>query len=102
MKNQFTSGMNLKLNFLLNINFNCLEGLPESIGKLIELRSLGLRANELLSIPKSLGELVLLEELDMGGNKLRFWKDHDINSFLLSLGSLANLRSFQLDINPYQ
>lgn len=49
---------------------NELEQLPEELGDLLDLRTLGVSSNKLVSLPASLGQLALLEHLFANGNRL--------------------------------
>lgn len=84
----------------LNVNFNCLQTVPSSIGHAMNLRHLLMRGNEITLMPSQLSMLAALETLDLGGNKLRFWKPESIDVFLQSLGSLNKLRYLRFDTNP--
>jgi len=47
---------------------NGLQGLPDSIGLLKELRVLTLKSNQIKDIPGTIGDLMLLERLDISEN----------------------------------
>ncbi|MBA3923762.1 MAG: hypothetical protein H0X31_19535 [Nostocaceae cyanobacterium] len=52
------------------LNNNILESLPESIGNVLQLKSLDICSNKLTELPKNLGNLVQLESLDIMKNQL--------------------------------
>lgn len=68
--------------------------LPESIGKLKQLRLLDLSHNQLTTLPESLAQLVELESLSLGDNRFTSLPEH--------LGKLRKLRKFFIYDNPIQ
>lgn len=72
--------------FVYDISF-----LPESIGNLVNLRSLEVSHNELTSLPESIGNLINLTSLHFGTNKL--------TSLPESIGNLRNLMGLYVSDN---
>lgn len=56
---------------VLDLSFNKLRGLSESIGDLVNLTQLFLNGNRLSSLPASIKRLKKLQELDLSNNKLK-------------------------------
>lgn len=101
----------------LELHFNNLVGLPESVGHMKALKYLDLRNNRLRSLPSTIGMLSLLETLDVSRNfnnlctlpeslgnlvsltilDLSF---NQIRELPASLGQLQNLKKLILDQNP--
>ena len=75
----------------LNLSFNNLSNLPDSIGNLTNLKRLDLYSNKLRDLPDSLGNLVNLKELVLYSNELSSLPD--------SIGNLTNLRELNLNKN---
>jgi len=75
----------------LDLEFNNLTSLPESIGLLTNLERLDLSANELTELPKSIGKLTNLKELNLTGNKL--------DELPESFGQLTKLEKLRLSGN---
>ena len=75
----------------LNLNFQELKSLPESIGDISSLQNLFLQKNELTSLPNSFGNLKSLQTLALGENKL--------NSLPDSIGNLISLKEFNAPNN---
>ena len=75
----------------LNLNFNQLKTLPESIGDLANLVTLNLVSNRLQTLPKSIGGLTNLKTLNLFKNKLETLPD--------SIGGLTNLKTLNLNFN---
>ncbi len=59
----------------LNLYFNNLKLLPNSIGRLNELQYLYLENNELITLPKSIGNLKNLKFLDLSYNCIKYLPD---------------------------
>lgn len=51
------------------MNETYLEFLPANFGRLVNLRIVELRSNNLISLPKSMQRLTSLQRLDIGGNE---------------------------------
>lgn len=51
------------------MNETYLEFLPANFGRLVNLRILEVRLNNLITLPKSMVRLVSLQRLDIGGNE---------------------------------
>ena len=68
----------------LDLRFNKLVSLPESIGNLSNLRELDLRANDLINLPESIGNLSSLREIDLRFNKLVSLPESISNLFRLT------------------
>lgn len=110
-------GWKLKNLRKLELHFNNLVGLAESVGHLTALQHLDLRNNRLCSLPSTIGMLKQLETLDVSRNfnnlcslpaslgelvslsvlDLSF---NQIRELPASLGQLQNLKSLMLDQNP--
>jgi len=56
---------------VLNLGFNKLRELPDSIGNLENLAELGFNSNQLEMLPDSIGNLKKLTVLDLHGNKIK-------------------------------
>ena len=56
--------------YTLNLNSHKLTSLPESFGRLVNLRILYLYGNKLTSLPESFGQLRNLQTLKLGNNRL--------------------------------
>ncbi len=54
----------------LNLSFQDLTALPESVGQLTQLQYLHLTGNQLTTLPESIGRLKLLQRLYLSGNQL--------------------------------
>jgi len=54
----------------LDLSYNQLTELPETIGKLISLQELYLDSNQLIELPEAIGKLTALQELYLGCNQL--------------------------------
>lgn len=67
---------------------NELEELPDEVGDLLDLRTLGISSNKLVSLPASLGQLALLEFLFANGNRL-----HSLPAELAGLMNLKKVRT---------
>jgi Leucine-rich repeat (LRR) protein len=78
----------------LDLDHNQLTGtIPDSISKLVKLKSLDLSHNQLSGkIPPGLGELTQLTKLDLSNNNF----EGDVP---ISLGNLTNLKKLNLDSN---
>jgi hypothetical protein len=77
---------------IINFNENQLTTLPESFCSLTELTDLHLWQNQLTSLPESFGNLVQLNMLKIGNNQLTTLPDSIVN--------LTNLRTLDLSGNP--
>jgi leucine-rich repeat protein SHOC2 len=99
---------------ILDLRFNKLVSLPESIGNLSNLRELDLRANDLIKLPESIGNLSSLIEIDLRFNKLVSLPESICNLFRLttlnlhcnqlaklpeSIGKLCNLTALSTEEN---
>ena len=82
---------NLRIIWLINCN---LKKLPESIGNLTSLELLVLSNNNLISLPESIGNLRKLERLELQGNKIVQLPE--------SLGALKALKVLRLDDNKLE
>ena len=76
---------------ILNLNYNQLTSIPESIADLSSLEYLYLEWNQLSSIPESIGDLSNLTELYLSHNQL--------TSLPESIGDLSNLEYLSLNYN---
>ena len=76
---------------LLNLEYNNLTCLPDSIGFLVNLKQLDLSENKLTYLPDSIGNLVNLQRLDLSYNNLTCLPD--------SIGNLVNLQGLFLGEN---
>jgi Leucine-rich repeat (LRR) protein len=100
----------------LNLEFNLLESLPDSIGNLINLQNLTSKYGQLQSLPDSIGNLINLGILDLGYNQLSSLPDSignliNLQELLLfnnkfsslpdSIGNLINLQRLDLDNNKF-
>ncbi|MEM9274859.1 MAG: COR domain-containing protein, partial [Cyanobacteria bacterium P01_F01_bin.143] len=65
--------------------------LPESIGNLINLKTLNIENNKLISLPESIGNLITLNTLNLNCNKLA--------SLPKSIGNLNNLKTLNIEKN---
>ena len=77
---------------ILDLTINQIETLPESIGKLTQLQYLQLRDNQLTSLPKNIRKLTALTELNLEVNQL--------TELPASLGNLPNLKTIKISGNP--
>ncbi|WP_310484847.1 leucine-rich repeat domain-containing protein [Chamaesiphon sp. VAR_48_metabat_403] len=77
--------------FELNLEYNRLEILPDSIGKLNCLSAIDLNHNQLTSLPKDIGNLSSLTELNLAYNQL--------TSLPKSIGNFSSLTSLYLECN---
>ena len=75
----------------LNLSGMGLTELPESLGRLTQLRSLELSGNQLKELPESLGQLTQLQTLNLCNNQL--------TSLAESLGQLTQLQTLLLNGN---
>ncbi|ETL83031.1 hypothetical protein L917_16959 [Phytophthora nicotianae] len=76
----------------LDLSNNELEGcLPEQLGKLDQLRDLGLEGNKLTKLPEAIGGLVHLEVLRVENNQVR--------AFPTTIGRLRNLKTLSAHSN---
>ncbi len=82
---------NLKNLTRLYLRYNKLTELPDSIGNLKGLQELSLWSNKLSSIPESIGVITNLQELSLSNNKL--------SSLPESIGNLTNLQTLDLAMN---
>ncbi|ORX80790.1 L domain-like protein [Anaeromyces robustus] len=62
--------LNLKNLELLELNFNEIKAIPETINNLVNLKTINLNDNKIVNIPESLGDLKNLESLDLSYNKI--------------------------------
>ena len=99
---------------ILDLRFNKLVSLPESIGNLSSLRELDLRANDLINLPESIGNLSRLREIDLRFNQFVRLPESIGNLFRLttldlhcnqiaklpeSIGNLSSLTALSLEDN---
>ena len=75
----------------INLNFNLLKGLPESICDLIHLKQLKVGSNALEALPASIGRLTQLRVLSLHSNILFALPD--------SIGNLSNLTELNVSYN---
>jgi len=75
----------------LNLDFNDLQSLPDTIGKLQRLTALYLNRNQLQSLPATIGNLQTLTRLYLNFNQLQ--------SLPNTIGNLQNLKEFSLNFN---
>ncbi|MDR2815162.1 MAG: AAA family ATPase, partial [Proteiniphilum sp.] len=54
----------------LDVSYNKLPVLPESIGNLTSLETLNVRCNELMELPEAIGKLTMLNTLDISYNRI--------------------------------
>jgi Leucine-rich repeat (LRR) protein len=78
----------------LNLAHNKLTSLPESIGDLKRLKNLRLQGNELVSLPLNIVNLSNLEYFDISSNKLSYLPD-----FINLGGSLPKLKYLNIKYN---
>lgn len=83
----------LKMTWLTRMTFhgNGLETLPESIGFLVNLETLGVTSNKLVELPGAIGNLKSLTRLDLNHNS--------ITGLPKELANLTNLKACNLDFN---
>ncbi|GKU93307.1 hypothetical protein SLEP1_g6912 [Rubroshorea leprosula] len=72
----------------MDLSWNQLRSIPDSIGQLSKLESMDLLGNQLRSIPDSIRQLSKLESMDLSWNQLRSIPD--------SIGQLSKLKSMDL------
>jgi internalin A len=75
----------------LNLSNNGLTDLPASLGQLTDLQTVGLSENQLTALPESLGQLTQLRDLNLADNQLTALPE--------SLGQLTQLRELYLHGN---
>ncbi len=75
----------------LDLSFNQLESIPDSISKLTNLQDLNLESNQFRFLPESIGSLTNLKNLNLSFNNLTFLPE--------SIGSLTNLHTLNLSFN---
>ena len=82
----------------LNLSYNQLQTLPDSIGELSRLQKLNLNYNRLTSIPKQIGKLKSLEILNLGYDEnLNMSEDDNYCNCLTSLPSeIGDLESLNI------
>ncbi|KAI3856579.1 hypothetical protein MKW98_003029 [Papaver atlanticum] len=80
----------------LDVSFNELEAVPESLCPAATLVKLNVENNfdDLRSLPRSIGNLEMLEELDISNNRIRVLPD--------SFGMLSHLRVLRSEENPLE
>jgi len=98
----------------LNISYNKLTCIPDSIGKLQNLTQLDLKSNEIDCIPLQLFQLKQLQELDLSFNKIKVIPSkismlvnlvelklsrNKIQTIPPEIGKLKNLRKLHIDDN---
>jgi internalin A len=76
---------------VLDLSYEELTELPESLGQLTQLHTLYLRGNKLSALPERLGQLTRLQVLYLDSNQLSVLPE--------SLGQLTQLRTLRLDEN---
>ncbi|NER88741.1 MAG: leucine-rich repeat protein [Moorea sp. SIO3A2] len=86
-----TEVFNLPQLEVLNLSFNDLTTVPESIGNLTNLTQLNLTGNKLTTVPESIGNLTNLTQFNVTGNKLTTVPE--------SIGNLTNLTQLNLKYN---
>lgn len=80
----------------LDVSFNELESVPESLCLATTLVKLNLGNNfaDLQSLPRAIGNLEMLDELDISNNQIRVLPD--------SFAMLSNLQVLRVDQNPLE
>ncbi len=96
---------------------NCLETLPESIGRLVNLKKLSLSGNNLVNLPASFGKLKRLENLNLNSNqfemlpeifrelqslKMLFIESNKLTLLPESMGDLRSLEELNLISNQIE
>jgi hypothetical protein len=78
----------------LDVHFNELHGLPQSIGKLtnLEYLNIGSNFNDMTQLPETIGGLINLKELDLSNNQIR--------ALPYAFCKLEKLTKLNLDQNP--
>ncbi|CAH8591462.1 unnamed protein product [Schistosoma rodhaini] len=87
----FTGIETLKHLVELDLSYNQIGQLPDSIGELVSLEVLDLTSNRLEGLPNRIGELVRLVQLELESNQ--------ITSIPLNIGQLCQLQTLNLDVN---
>ncbi|CAH8517126.1 unnamed protein product [Schistosoma turkestanicum] len=87
----FTGIETLKYLVELDLSYNQIDHLPDSIGELVSLEVLDLTSNRLEALPNRIGELVRLVQLELESNQ--------ITSIPLNIGQLCQLQILNLDVN---
>jgi Leucine-rich repeat (LRR) protein len=80
----------------LNVSFNELESIPESLcfsTSLVKI-NVGNNFNDMRYLPRSIGNLEMLEELDISNNQIRILPD--------SFRMLTKLRILRVEENPLE
>ncbi|CAH8552415.1 unnamed protein product [Schistosoma mattheei] len=87
----FTGIETLKHLVELDLSYNQIGHLPDSIGELVSLEVLDLTSNRLEGLPNRIGELVRLVQLELESNQIK--------SIPLNIGQLCQLQTLNLDVN---
>ncbi|VDO73935.1 unnamed protein product [Schistosoma margrebowiei] len=87
----FTGIETLKHLVELDLSYNQIGHLPDSIGELVSLEVLDLTSNRLEGLPNRIGELVKLVQLELESNQIK--------SIPLNIGQLCQLQTLNLDVN---
>ncbi|CAH8574301.1 unnamed protein product [Schistosoma bovis] len=87
----FTGIETLKHLVELDLSYNQIGHLPDSIGELVSLEILDLTSNRLEGLPNRIGELVRLVQLELESNQIK--------SIPLNIGQLCQLQTLNLDVN---